>query len=140
MKVNKNFKDKHRGENGFTLFELCISIMILGIMLSGSILGVGQFVQGQNVKVTRERIDQIQNALSAYVQTHYRLPCPADPGAPAAQQGMESNNGRCFNTLTNTADLYWQAEGVVPWKELGLQQGMVVDAGTVILHISLRPI
>jgi hypothetical protein len=50
------------------------------------------------------------NVLSSYAQTHYRLPCPADPKASAAQAGHEEDKCTAAGTT----------EGILPWKELAM--------------------
>lgn len=112
-----------KGQKGFTLFELAISITVLGIFMSGLLFIGTSYMQAQKVRLTREKMDMLANALSTYVQANYRLPCPADP---AADTGMELNNGKCFNT-SSLSNLYADNEGVLPWKELGISKEMVMD-------------
>ncbi len=111
-------------DGGFTLVELAVSLAVLGIAFSGSLLAASHYIRAEKVKETREQIALVQNVLSAYAQTHYRLPCPADP---QAANGTEVDNGNCFTNATN-ASLYWETEGVLPWKELGIPQTMAMDA------------
>jgi len=124
------------GSAGFTLVEVAVALLIVGIVTSGALVGVSQVVKGEKVRETRQKIDYVMNELSAYAQTHYRLPCPADPAAPAATAGHEGDNGKCFINSSNSA-MYWETEGIVPWKELGIPQDMVVDAWG--RYITYRP-
>jgi prepilin-type N-terminal cleavage/methylation domain-containing protein len=116
----------NKAKAGFTLLELAISLAVIGILISGALVSTEQLIKAENIRETQRKTDFVMNALSAYVQTHYRLPCPADPGAPAAQAGREINGGNCLQSGTN-ANMYWQTTGIVPWKELGIPQSMVVD-------------
>src|ERR1700686_3343597 len=88
---------------GYTLAELAICLCIIGILMSGSLLGTSHYFKEEKTAQTRQNIDFVMNVLSVYAQTHYRLPCPADPKAPAAQAGQEEDGGKCFITGGNTA-------------------------------------
>jgi hypothetical protein len=102
---------------GYTLAELAICLCIIGVLTSGSILGSSHYFKEEKTAQTRQNIDFVMNVLSAYAQTHDRLPCPADPKAEAAQAGHEED--KC--TATGTT------EGILPWKELAIPQDMVLD-------------
>jgi type II secretory pathway pseudopilin PulG len=114
------------GSAGYTLVELAVCLCVLGILASSALMGVSVYFKMEKARETRHKIDFVMNALSTYAQTHYRLPCPADPKAPAAQAGQEEDGGKCFIAGGNTA-LYWETEGIVPWKELAIPQNMAVD-------------
>jgi len=102
---------------GYTLVELAICLCIIGILTSGGLLGTLHYFKGEKTARTRQNIDFVMNVLSAYAQTHYRLPCPADPKAAAAQAGHEEAQCTAVGTT----------EGLVPWKELAIPQDMIVD-------------
>jgi hypothetical protein len=102
---------------GYTLAELAICLCIIGILTSGSLLGSSHYFRGEKTAQTRQKIDFVMTVLSTYAQTHYRLPCPADPKAGAAQAGHEE--AQC--TAAGTT------EGILPWKELAIPQDMAVD-------------
>ena len=134
-----NMRNNKVGQ-GFTLVELAIVMMIVGLLMGGGLISISQYIKVQRTKETRQKIDQVMNVLSAYIQAHYRLPCPADPGAVAARQGWEIDNGgvagqpgKCLTphgnpgTITSNT-MYMETEGIVPWKELGIPQNAVVDA------------
>ena len=102
---------------GYTLAELAICLCIIGILTSGSLLGTSHYFKSEKTAQTRQKIDFVMNVLSAYAQTHYRLPCPADPKAGAAQAGHEEDKCTAAGTT----------EGILPWKELAIPQDMAVD-------------
>ena len=106
-----------RSSSGYTLTELAMCLCIIGILMSGGLLGTSHYFKGEKTELTRHNIEFVMNVLSAYAQTHYRLPCPADPKASAAQVGHEQDN--CLAA--------GKSEGIVPWKELAIPQETVVD-------------
>lgn len=106
---------------------MAVCLCIIGILMSSFITGGSRFFEETKTKETHQKIDFVMNALSSYAQTHYRLPCPADPHAPPSQAGREEDGGKCFIGKNKEA-LYWELEGIVPWKELAIPQNMAVDA------------
>jgi hypothetical protein len=102
---------------GYTLAELAICLCIIGILMSGSLLGTSHYFKEEKTAQTRQNIDFVMNVLSSYAQTHDRLPCPAHPKAAAAQAGHEEDKCTAAGTT----------EGILPWKELAIPQDQVVD-------------
>src|SRR5580658_5553782 len=111
-----------RSSDGYTLTELAICLCIIGILMSGGLLGTSHYFKDEKTELTRHNIEFVMNVLSAYAQTHYRLPCPASPDASPEQAGHEKDDGRCFIT-GNTANR--DTASIVPWKELAIPQNMV---------------
>src|SRR4051794_3756145 len=111
-------KHDHKRTRGYTLAEMVICLCIIGIIMSSAMTGAGRFFEGVKTTETRRQLDVVINLLSAYVQTHDRLPCPADPQAEPAQAGLEGNGGKCRAA----------AVGILPWKELAVPQSLTIDA------------
>lgn len=99
---------------GYTLAEMAICLCIVGLLMSGGMAGASRFFEAQKNAQTRRNIDLAANVLSSYAQTHYRLPCPADPQAAPDQAGRE----KCPAAR----------DGILPWKELAIPRGMAADA------------
>ncbi|MBS0307735.1 MAG: prepilin-type N-terminal cleavage/methylation domain-containing protein, partial [Proteobacteria bacterium] len=108
--------------NGFTLVEVAIVMLIIGL-LAGIVLPLaGSMMDQQRRKETANKLAAIDQALLAFVTTNKRLPCPAAgttaSGAVNAGVAQPAVAGDC--TALNT--------GVVPWATLGLGEGDVTDA------------
>lgn len=73
---------------GFSFVELCIAVMVIGILIAGFLAGYMVYAQKQRYDITRERSAALQYALDSYVQTHKRLPCPANPTAALMSAGV----------------------------------------------------
>ena len=72
---------KHNKKTGYSLLEVSIAMLIIGILLtSGSVL-FSKLSQNQNIKqaqlVTLERTDKIYKSILNYLSENHRLPCPA---------------------------------------------------------------
>jgi len=62
---------------GFSLIEMAVVMMILGILLSGLLTATGQSAANTRRIDTRNQLRQFQEALYGYAQAFGRLPCPA---------------------------------------------------------------
>jgi prepilin-type N-terminal cleavage/methylation domain-containing protein len=78
-----------RHTRGFTLVELAISMLILGLVLTGFALALSQQVQQRQLLDTRTALQEANDAIIAFVVANARLPCPALAGS----NGQESLAG-----------------------------------------------
>ncbi len=62
---------------GFTLIEIAIGLMIMGLAAAGIIGVLSQQAEQRRIADTRARLAQARDALMAFVATRGRLPCPA---------------------------------------------------------------
>lgn len=70
-----------KAQRGFTLVELAIAMVILGLVLTGFALALSQQVQQRQLTDTRTALQQANDALIAFVVANARLPCPAVAGS-----------------------------------------------------------
>ena len=66
---------------GFTLIELAVVITIVALLLGALLVPLATQIQGQNVRETRQTLEEIEEALIGFAITQGRLPCP-DTAAP----------------------------------------------------------
>jgi prepilin-type N-terminal cleavage/methylation domain-containing protein len=100
----KNFE---RRQHGFTLIEIAIVLLIVGILLGYT---VALFPRQQELKQFRaadQEMDEIISAIIGFAQVNGRLPCPAIPNST----GLEDTGG------TPNCDNYG---GFVPVNTLGI--------------------
>ena len=107
---------------GFSLVEIAIVMVILGLTAAMAMTFSSGFRNTQNRKETSTRIAAVDVALANFVLQNKRLPCPADGaiGTGGADVGAEQRNG--------TGDCTTQNRGVVPWVALGLPESAGTDA------------
>lgn len=105
---------------GFTLTELAIALVIVGLLTGGLLLSLTTTRDIANEKETQKQLTMIQEALLGFAVAQQRLPCPTAPNAA----GIESPAGG--GVCTNPYD------GFLPGNTLGLAptdaQGYVIDA------------
>lgn len=90
-----------RHERGFTLVEISVALLALGLVLLAAVV-FWQQSERQRVTVRQMEVqDQSRDAVLGFVQAHHRLPCPAADtgGAENCAQGQV---------------------GHLPWRTLGL--------------------
>lgn len=100
---------------GFTLIEIAVVVMIIGL-IAGSILGpLSERVRLQNISETEEQLAEIKKAILGFVAAHGYLPCPSEPGSNGAE---ERGAGVGVPNALNTPCL--SNDGFVPFRTLGL--------------------
>ena len=60
---------------GFTLIEMSIVLVVIGLVLSGGIAAVTPIVQNTKVAETNQKLDRIEQALILHVIRNGCLPC-----------------------------------------------------------------
>lgn len=76
-----NIKYKNQS-SGFTLVELAIVLLILGLLLAGLASMLMVYSRNAAIHTTQTRLDTIDEAIQHYLNMNGRLPCPASRTAP----------------------------------------------------------
>ena len=101
-----NLRTLHR-QDGFSLVELAMVLLIVGLLLGGLVPTISSQIEQQRTNETRKQLEEIKQALTGFVVVNGRLPC-ADT----------NSNGEEDSPCTTAAT----AEGLLPWKSLGVAQ------------------
>ncbi len=138
MRCSVNKTDKK--EAGFTLIEVAIGLIILGLILIPSLTLYLDFAKDADWQVTEDNRDAIQRELSGFNASFGRFPCPASSTAArgAANYGFELANcqtsvppvGTCANGICayaspNAGQIV--LVGSLPFKNLGLFERQAYD-------------
>jgi len=91
---------------GFTLVEMAVVLVIVGLMLGALMIPLSGQMDQRNYSKVQSDMNEIREALIGYGLSHGYLPCPAK----SASDGSEDRVG---NTCNNRA-------GFLPWAELGV--------------------
>jgi len=118
-----------RKTSGFTLIEMAMVLMIVGLLLGGLLVPLSAQMDQRNVSDTRKQLDEIQQALIGFAIINGRLPCPADPTTPTGSTNAAGvSAGSEYKTTTSpyicaNANLSNNASwGVLPWATLGVNE------------------
>ena len=100
-------------QHGFSLLELAIVMLIMGLLLAGLVMPLSARVDQQRFDTTTQQLSDIRAALAGYALANDALPCPATP----------ASNGRAASTATGCTAQH----GFVPAVTLGLSGARNAD-------------
>jgi len=105
---------RHGRQAGFTLAELAIVLLVVGLLLGGVLMPLSMQMELRRIADTRKTMEETKEALIGFALANGRLPCPADPTIAdgTANAGVERA------TCTTAATLF----GAVPWVTLNVAE------------------
>ncbi|HCA27895.1 MAG TPA: prepilin-type cleavage/methylation domain-containing protein [Betaproteobacteria bacterium] len=92
--------------SGFTLVEMAIVLLILGLLLGGMLMPLSSQIDQRRVGDTQADLGKIREALIGFAAANGRLPCPAVSAANGAEQPQP-----CASR-----------QGFIPWATLGVPE------------------
>ncbi|MDP2785976.1 MAG: prepilin-type N-terminal cleavage/methylation domain-containing protein, partial [Sulfurimicrobium sp.] len=69
---------------GFTLVEMAIVLIIIGLLLGGLLMPLSAQMEQRRISETQKTLDEINQALIGFAVANKRLPCPSTQTDPAA--------------------------------------------------------
>lgn len=123
---------------GFTLIEIAIVLVVIGLLISGGLLAVGPVIQSAKISETKQKMATVEAALLGYVIANGCLPCPAARGASAT--GITNNGTADYTTACGSGGACTGAgNGLVPWVTLGIAENDAIDGWGRRLIYSVDP-
>ncbi|HAT31414.1 MAG TPA: prepilin-type cleavage/methylation domain-containing protein [Janthinobacterium sp.] len=111
-------------QRGFSLVEMAIVLVIVGLMIGGLITPLGMQMQQRRIGDTQKALDEAKEALIGFALRYRYLPCPAI----SATNGLEDRGAqRCSNE---------KRQGFLPWATLGLPKS---DSWNHLFRYSVTP-
>lgn len=104
-------------QSGFTLVELAIVIIIIGLLAGFGLNTSLVTLENAKRKQTLDRIAAVEESLVQFVMRHQRLPCPDLVTARDGFEKRDSQTGLCAP----------QAGGILPWASLGISENLALD-------------
>jgi len=104
-----------RPQRGFSLIELAVVLVIVGLLVGGGIAALNSATQ-QTRRIEAERqLVHVRDALYGYAMAEGRLPCPDTDYPPDGWENWPDD--RETNTAGTDCDA---AGGALPWVQIGL--------------------
>ena len=101
-------------QHGFTLVEMAIVLMIVGLLLGGLLVPLSAQMEQRNISDTQKSLSEIKEAIIGYALAKGQLPCPAAPTISTGQ----ANAGIALAPPCTGAN----SSGVLPWATLGVSE------------------
>ncbi len=98
-------------KNGFTLLELAISLLIVGLLFAGILGPLSTRVEQKERQTTQALLDEIKESLYGFAMVNGRLPCP-DTGTDGVEDPVNGVGGCSAATGT----------GALPYATLGVSK------------------
>lgn len=112
-----------RRVRGFSLVELAIVLIIVGLLLSSLMPPLNAQIDQRNYNTTQRQIEEVSDAMVAFAVVNGRLPRPAVSISDGSEKPAD---------CTSEAD----CTGFVPWATLGVRR---TDAWNKMLRYSVTP-
>ena len=106
-------------QNGFTLIELAIVLVIVGVLMGGFIGTLASRIENTRKSETIDRLEIIKQAMMAYAFVNGYLPCPDCDVEAGNCLAADVNDGQA-DFIVGGACKEAQEAGNVPWVTLGL--------------------
>lgn len=120
LAMPSKFKFSIKSQSGFSLIEMAMVLLILGLLLGGILSAVSVSTDNIRISNTQAQLQEIEEALYGFAQVNGRLPCPATNSSAGLE--APAGGGNCTNYF-----------GFVPSATLGLygginEDGLLLDA------------
>lgn len=114
---------------GFTLIEMAIVIVIVGLLISIVVTVLPSLIQSAKIKKARAELERADFAIEGYVAANGREPCPDTDG-----DGLENRNdgGTTATAADDSCDAY---SGDLPYRTLGLSSGNDIWQNTLVYSV-----
>ncbi len=119
--------------HGFSLIEMAVVLMIMGVLMSGVLISISQTTLSARRASALAQLRQVEEALYGFAESQGRLPCPASIAALPTNKGFEDGSaGNCNYT-----------HGFLPSATLGINgptndDGLLLDPWGNPLRYSLQ--
>lgn len=103
---------------GFTLLEMAIVFVVIGLLLGGLLMPLSTQVENHQRAETKKVLAEIKEAILGYALSNGYLPCP-DSDTPPDGRENRAGNICTGNNAGDGVNRSWH--GVIPWIDLGIE-------------------
>lgn len=142
MAATRNCRDDRGAERGFSLLEVSVVLIVIGLLIVPIIVMYNQYIKSRQIGQTRSAISMVDSALIKYVAKFGRYPIPSDPNIPMGAAGFgqsavppagpwplctNPSGGVVCRTNVNTFGGAEVLIGAVPFAEIGIPFNSSLD-------------
>lgn len=113
---------QYRRQSGFTLLELAIVLLILGLVLGGLVVPLASQVQSRKVGETELAMRVMNEALLGFAIANGRLPCPTTVATNGLENRRNDNAGAGAIDAKTDGCRGGNYVGFLPWATLGVAE------------------
>lgn len=99
-------------DQGFTLIEIAIALVVLGLLVAGLLGPMSTRVEQAERERTRAMLEEIKEALYGFAVARGRLPCPDSDGSNDGREDVDAGGTCTGGTVV----------GNLPWVDLGVPE------------------
>ena len=103
-----------RSASGFSLIELAIVLVIIGLLIGGGIVALERTTERERRQSQQRQLEEVKSALMGFAMVQGRLPCPDTSSPP---NGREGEGAEPDDSCQDETD---PVRGVLPWADLGV--------------------
>ncbi len=122
-----------KNQSGFTLAELAISVVIIGLLIGGLLGPIGRQVDQGRINETQKQMEFAREALLGFAVVNKRLPCPDTDG-----DGIEQ--ATCTTAATAVGNLPWATLGLFESDAWGTRFRYAVSSALAVAPITLTSV
>jgi prepilin-type N-terminal cleavage/methylation domain-containing protein len=82
-------------ERGFTLVEIAVVVLVLGLLLASLLGPLSVRIEQQEIRKTSNQLEEIKEALYGYAMVNGALPCPDGNGDGMADPLVATTTSPC---------------------------------------------
>jgi len=112
---------------GFTLIEMAIVLVIIGLVIKAGIGVVGPMRDRDKAETTARNMALVEKALAVYIIQHGCLPCPANGLGAGTGIARDQVDGDYGAGIQCTDEACIVANAAVPWRTIQLAEENAVD-------------
>lgn len=137
---------------GFTLLELCVVLIVVGMLMSFSVMPMKMTMARGALDDTQENMDAAQEALNVYFEMNGHYPCPALRGLTPDDEAFGKAQENCFSGGGNRSGAGGRDKGtqsvegregkrvrigILPFRSLGLNDAEGLDGWDRLLQYAV---
>lgn len=126
MLTNTRYLSLNLSQQGFSLVELAVVLIVVALLSSGALYGISSQHRQMQLDESANQAGIAREAIIGFAMSAGRLPCPADPSIPSRNGGGKEEvictPGGCDPKSVGCECTCKYEHGVIPWQTLAIAE------------------